>query len=171
MSFTLLLGLTTAAIVAVAKKRLKDSPEVHTKTAIQQNTGLIELQGGVAGAAELEAAGALQALGLHQDGGAGELVQHGAADHWRAGDDTGQTPCGGGHVVRGGKLHRRSSAKRKAGRLGPNEPVTNLPAPGAERCDLPRGQTASREVRYEGEPTTRMRAIMPPSSCSRMWQW
>jgi uncharacterized protein (DUF885 family) len=31
------------AIVAVAKKRLKDSPEVHTQTAIQQNAGLVEL--------------------------------------------------------------------------------------------------------------------------------
>jgi uncharacterized protein (DUF885 family) len=31
------------AIVAVAKKRLTGSPEIHTKTAIQQNKGLIEL--------------------------------------------------------------------------------------------------------------------------------
>ena len=31
------------AIVAVAKKRLTGSPEIHTKTAIQQNTGLIDL--------------------------------------------------------------------------------------------------------------------------------
>jgi uncharacterized protein (DUF885 family) len=31
------------AIVAIAKKRLKDSPEVHTQTAIQQNAGLIDL--------------------------------------------------------------------------------------------------------------------------------
>jgi uncharacterized protein (DUF885 family) len=31
------------AIVAVAKKRLTGSPEIHTKTAIQQNAGLIDL--------------------------------------------------------------------------------------------------------------------------------